>query len=112
MLYIDSWCAVGLNGQSSEPFKRTRSIHQGCPLAPFFYLFVADCLSYLLDKDVAVKGLQLPRNQGEEIDQKYVNDTNLYLEGSFKNLNNTKDVLKTYAAASYTQNNWKKSQAI
>jgi hypothetical protein len=57
VLYIDSWCAVGLNGQSSEPFKLTRSIRQGYPLAPFLYLFVADCLGYLLDKDITVKGL-------------------------------------------------------
>jgi hypothetical protein len=34
-LYIDSWCSVGLNGQTSDPFKLTRSIRQGCPLAPF-----------------------------------------------------------------------------
>lgn len=73
---------------------------------------MADCLNYLLDKDVTVKGLQLLRNQGEVIDQEYVDDTNLDLEGSLKSLNNTKDVLETYAAASSAQNNWNKSQAI
>jgi hypothetical protein len=43
-LYTDSWCSVGLNGQTSNPFKLSRSIRQGCPLAPFLYLFVADSL--------------------------------------------------------------------
>jgi hypothetical protein len=35
-LYIDSWCAVGLNGKTSEPFKLSRSIRQGCPQLPFY----------------------------------------------------------------------------
>ena len=48
-LYIDSWCTVDLIGQTSDPFKLIQSVHQGCLLVPFFYLFVTDCLGYLLD---------------------------------------------------------------
>jgi hypothetical protein len=82
------------------------------PSAPFLYLFVADCLGYLLDKEVGGKGLKLPRNLGEVIDQEYADDTNLYLEGSLENLNHTKVALETYALASGAQINWNKSQAI
>jgi hypothetical protein len=99
-LYTDSWCSVGLNGQTSDPFKLTRSIRQGCPLAPFLYLFVADCLGYILEQDEAVTGLKLPENGGEVIDQEYADDTNLYLEGSLWNLNNTKRDLEVFASAS------------
>jgi hypothetical protein len=111
-LYIDSWCTVGLNGQTSEPFQLSRSIRQGCPLVPFLYLFVADCLRYLLDKDAKIKGLKLPGNVGEIIDQEYADDTNMYLEGSLENLNNTKGALEIYTLDSGTQINWNKSQAI
>jgi hypothetical protein len=111
-LYIDSWCAVGLNGQTNEPFKLSRSIRQGCPLAPFLYFFVSDCLGYMLDKEAGVKGLKLPGNLDEVIDQEYADDTNLYLEGSLENLNHTKVALETYALASGAQINWNKSQAI
>lgn len=48
-LYVDSWCLVGVNGTTSEAFKLSRLVWQDCPLAPFLYLFVVDCLSYLLD---------------------------------------------------------------
>lgn len=48
-LYIDAWCMTGINGQISEPFQLTRSIRQGCPLAPFLYLFIADSLGHLLE---------------------------------------------------------------
>jgi hypothetical protein len=111
-LYIDSWCSVGLNGQTSNPFKLSRSIRQGCPLAPFLYLFVADCLEYLLEKNEAVKGLNLPSDGGEVIDQEYADDTNLYLEGSAINLNNTKQVLEVFSSASGTKINWNKSHSI
>jgi hypothetical protein len=89
-LYIDSWYSVGLNGQTSDPFKLTRSIRQGCSLAPFLYLFVADCLGYILEQDAVVAGLKLPENGGDIIDQEFADDTNLYLEGSFQNLDSAK----------------------
>jgi hypothetical protein len=111
-LYTDSWCSVGVNGQNSSPFKLTRSIRQGCPLAPFFYLFVADCLGYLLEHDSEVKGLKLLANYGEVIDQEYADGTNLYLEGTLQNLNNTKQALGTFSLASGAKINWNKSHAI
>jgi len=43
----------------NDPFQLTRSIRQGCLLAPFLYLFVADNLGYLLENH-KVKGLKLP----------------------------------------------------
>jgi hypothetical protein len=33
-LYIDPWCAVGVNGQTSEFFRLNRSIRQGYPTYP------------------------------------------------------------------------------
>jgi hypothetical protein len=111
-LYIDSWCSVGLNGQTSDPFKLTRSIRQGCPLAPFLYLFVADCLGYILEQDVAVTGLKLPENGGAIIDQEYADDTNLYLEGFIQNLDCAKQALGIFASASGAKINWNKSHAI
>jgi hypothetical protein len=56
----------------------TRSICQGCPLAPFMYLFVADCLGYILEQNNIVTGLKLPAEGGEVIDQEYADDTMLY----------------------------------
>jgi hypothetical protein len=111
-LYIDSWCVVGLSGQTSDPFKLTRSIRQGCPLAPFLYLSVADCLGYLLDQDETIQGLLLPGQGGVIKDQEYADNTNLYLKDSIQNLNNTKLTLETFSLASGAKINWNKSTAI
>jgi hypothetical protein len=111
-LCIDSWCSVRINGQISTAFKITLSIRQGCPLAPFLYLFVADCLGYMLEKNEDIKGLKLPGSDGDVIDQEYADDTNFYLEGSLQNLNNTKRGLETFCLAAGAKINWNKSHVI
>lgn len=111
MLYADLWCSVGINELQSEPFQLSRSIRQGCPLAPFLYLFVADCLGYVLEKDENIKGLVLPGNH-KITDQEYADDTNLYLHGSAENLDNVKLSLELFASASRAKINWHKSKAI
>jgi hypothetical protein len=111
-LYTDSWCTVGVNGQTSAPFKLSRSIRQGCPLAPFLYLFVVDCLGNLLESNDTIIGLRLPGNDGAAVDQEYADDTNLYLEGSLLNLNNTKRALELFSLAAGAKINWNKSNAI
>jgi hypothetical protein len=111
-LFIDSLCTVGINSQTSKPFQLTRSICQGCPLAPFLYFFVADCLGYMLEKDDTIKGLKLLGTDRKLIDQEYANDTNLYLEGSLINLNNAKRALETFSLATSSKINWNKSHTI
>jgi len=41
-LFVDSWYIVGISTTHSSPFQLRRSIRQGYPLAPFFYLFIVD----------------------------------------------------------------------
>ena len=111
-LYIDSWCSIRLNGQASDPFKLTRSIKQGCPLAPFLYLFAADSLGYILEKDVVVTGLKLPENGGDVINQEYADNTNLHLEGSLQNLDCATRALEVFASALGAKINLNKLHAI
>jgi len=98
-LYMDSWCTVGINNSQSQPFPLTRSIHQGCPIAPFLYLFIVDSLGYLLEKQ-GIKGLNLPESESSVTDHEFADDTNLYLEGIVENLNRTKAALELFALAS------------
>ena len=67
-LYMDSWCYVGINGLNGGSFKLSRSICQGCPLALFLYLFVANCLGYVLEKDKGIEGILLPSEGNFVID--------------------------------------------
>ena len=111
-LYQDSWCSVRINGATSAPFKLTRSVRQGCPLAPFLYLFIADCLGYLLESDEGVVGILLPGHRSSVTDQEFADDTNLYLQGTLENLDRAKRALGIFALAAGAQINWNKSHAI
>jgi hypothetical protein len=92
--YVDSQCMVGLNKSTNNPIMLIRSIHQSYLSALFLYLYVADCLRCMLKNDDLVKVFKLSRNQVDVIDQEYADDTNLYLEGSLQNLNNSRGALE------------------
>jgi len=111
VLHVDSWCTVGINITQSQPFPLTRSIRQGCPIAPFLYLFISDNLGYLLKKQ-GVKGLNLQESDSSVTDQKFADDTILYLEGTVENLNRTKVALELFALELGSKINWYKSHAI
>jgi len=66
-LYIDACCMVGINQIQSPSFQLARSIRQGCPLAPFLYLFIADSLGYVLEQQ-GFEGLKLPDTKANVID--------------------------------------------
>lgn len=98
-LYIDSWCTIRINGTISSPFKLSRSVRQGCPLAPFLYLFIPECLGYLMEGDNGLQGLLLPHSYSYVTDHEFADDTNLYLASAVSNLNITKDVLDLFSLA-------------
>lgn len=85
-LYRGASTAILVNGNKCQKFMLERSVRQGCPLAPYLFLFTSEVLSYMInDPKYGIKGLVLPN--GEEVrDQRYADDTNLYVEGSPENL--------------------------
>jgi hypothetical protein len=50
--------SVRFNNVVQESFKPSRGLHQGDPLSPFLFLFVADGLTKLLQKEVVEHNLQ------------------------------------------------------
>jgi len=92
-------------------FKLTRSIRQGCPLAPFLYLFIADSLGHLLENQ-SVEGLKFSESKDSVTNQEFVDDTNLYLVGTLANLNRAKEALELFAIALGSKMNRHKSNTI
>ena len=65
-------------GDVGRRFSISRSVRQGCPLAPFLFLLVSEAFSvHLNSHNVNIKGLTLPfANVG--MDSEFVDDTTLY----------------------------------
>lgn len=112
VLYFDSWCVKGLNRIINEPFKLTKSVQQGCPLAPFFYFFIADCLGYLVKNVEGAKGITLHGLTSKITNQEFADDTKLYLIRTHKNLLCTTQALDTFKLVARNQINWNKSTGI
>lgn len=111
-LYREANTSILVNGKKCPKFQLGRSDRQGCPLAPYLFLFTSDVLSYMInDPSYGIKGLILPN--GDTVrDQRYADDTNLYLEGTHENLQKAYDVLQLFCSASGAKVNRDKSSAV
>jgi hypothetical protein len=62
-LHINASTMIIVNGIPSEPFEITRSVRQGCPLAPYLFVLCSEGLMALLDNAESsqlLKGVKLP----------------------------------------------------
>jgi len=100
LLYQDSESVVMVNEEASLTFTLGRAIRQGCPLAPYLYLMVADVLGYMMDdSQYGVEGLTLP-NGAKSLEILFADDTSLSLLDSRENLKRAMVVLQLYCEAS------------
>lgn len=103
---------ITMNGQNGPLFKIERSVCQGCPLAPYLFLFVADVLRYMLDDPKwQVQGLTLSDNSSLN-NQMFADDTALFLKGSPENLTRAMRALTRFCEAYGAKINWYKICAI
>jgi hypothetical protein len=112
LLYWSTSSSIRINGEGGESFKLVRSVKQGCPLAPYFFILATDVLGHLLDNPkYGVKGLTL--SKGDCIrGQTYADNTMFYLMGTPNNMDRAREVLDLFCSASEAKINWKKSTAI
>jgi hypothetical protein len=88
--------SVKINGESGGEFKLSRSVKQGCPLAPYLFILATDVLGHMLDNTkYKVEGLTLPKG-GCVRDQTFVDDTAFYLKGTHNNLSKTQTVMDLF----------------
>jgi len=79
--YHEASSTIKINGEVGSVFQLTRSVRQGCPLAPYLFIIVTDVLGHMLeDPRHGIEGLILPKG-GSIRNQTFVDDTALYLKG-------------------------------
>ena len=109
-LYHSATSQVLLVGGRGPSFALSRSIRQGCPLAPFLFLFFAETMSvYLTAEEVGLRGLQMPIREEALLDAEFADDTCLYLQGQEANLMRAKCAIATFCRASGALINWHKT---
>jgi hypothetical protein len=111
-LYREASSVIRINGEAGPTFQLARSVRQGCPLAPYFFIIATDVLGHMMeDPRYAIEGLTLPGG-GRIRDQMFADDTTLYLKDEQANMDKTQGVLETFCRASGARINWNKSSAI
>ncbi|MCO5573137.1 hypothetical protein L7F22_026902 [Adiantum nelumboides] len=76
-LYRSSSAAVTIGGHVGRNFALSRSVRQGCPLAPYLFLFFAETMAlYLRGRTPQIRGLHMPVDVSPDlVEQDYVDDT-------------------------------------
>ncbi|XP_057851145.2 uncharacterized protein LOC131061466 [Cryptomeria japonica] len=88
ILLKDASAMIDVNGSLTNPIPLSRSIRQGCPLAPALFVIASDALHYILKDDTIspkVRGITLP-NDSELLNIQFADDISLFLELSYDNL--------------------------
>ncbi|MCO5593425.1 hypothetical protein L7F22_047439 [Adiantum nelumboides] len=113
-LYRSASSSVTIGGQVGRRFQLSRSVRQGCPLAPYLFLFVAEAMSdFIRVHQPALRGLLMPvSDELELIDQEYADDALLFLHYTPDVLDIIRYALEMFCVASGARINWDKSYGI
>mgnify|MGYP000158494050 FL=1 len=99
-----------INGKKGQRFPLSRSVRQGCPFAPYLFLFFSEVMHmYLSSAEVQLTGIGIPPNGDPLIDTEFADDTSLYLHGDIDNLRKAEIALTTFCQGSGALINWHKS---
>ena len=112
-LYKNAYSQVLVARGIGRRFKITRSVRQGCPLAPFLFLLFAEAMTmFIRSQSSGVRRLALPQTGQEILDAEFADDTTLYVEGTLDNLQRVQHALQHFCIASGARLNWNKTVAF
>ena len=102
---------VLINGSSSNFFRASRGLRQGCPLSPFLFLLIADALSKIINyanRGGSFKGIQITSSV-DLTHILFVDDVIMMGEGTWENLKEAEKILELYKKATGMHINVEKS---
>ena len=112
-LYRHASSSVLFSGGNGTLFQISRSVQQGCPLAPFLFILFGEALSSFLRSSMEViQAIALPIANSKVLDAEFVDDTTLYIRGDVVNLDRVHNVLQIFSDATRASLNWNKSVGL
>ena len=98
------------NGWSSNFFKLSRGVRQGCPLSPYLFILAAEIMAKTFRKSKKIRGITI-KDTKIKLSQ-YADDTTLVLDGSEESLKESIELLDSFGRASGLRLNSKKTEAL
>jgi hypothetical protein len=112
LLFKDASASVKVNGSLTKSFDIERGVRQGCPMAPYLFLVVAEVMNAMIKMAAStgmVKGINLPGGAHQQVIAQYADDTSLTLQGEEISIRGTILTLDTFCEGSGLVLNWLKS---
>jgi hypothetical protein len=112
LLFQDATACVKVNGAHTATFPIERDVRQGCPLAPYLFLIVAEVMNAMVKSEVAsglIRGITLPDGTRQQVIAQYADDTSLTLRGEEEPVRMAIFTLEVLCASSGLTINWSKS---
>jgi hypothetical protein len=112
-LFKDAKAAIQVNGRISEGFPITRSVRQGCPLAPLLFALVTEPLIRGMMKaqaEGAVSGVTIGKSQ--LLTKMFADDAVLFLQAQEAKVKRAWEVLRQYCRGSGQLINTRKTKAL
>ena len=112
LLFEDASACIKVNGEPSLYFPIQRGVRQGCPLAPYLFLIVAEVLNVMVSQEMRagrVQGISLPFEGHQQIIAQYADDTSFTLFGDEEKVTCLIYLLQMFCLATGLVLNWMKS---
>ncbi|GBG74199.1 hypothetical protein CBR_g17911 [Chara braunii] len=107
-MYRFSTATVLVNGRKFQEFALTRSLRQGCPLAPLLFVLQIEVVLNAATSNRVLKGLEL--REGVEVKTGAIADDLLLItEATSESMGAAKSILDQYSVLSEAKVNWDKS---
>jgi hypothetical protein len=103
LLFEGAQASVSVNGKSTDKFKISQGVRQGCPVAPYLFLIVGEILNECIKREVSVgriRGIRLPGSEEQQILSPYADDSSLTVAGEEDSVVQTVDTLDLFSRAS------------
>ena len=110
MLFKNAKTSIQTNGFVSRFVNISRSIRQGCPIAPMLYILQAEPLATSIRRNPKIVGISLPNRNGPDIETKvnmFADDTQL-INKTEESIEETFKTLEIYEKASGAKMNLEK----
>ncbi|KAG0605467.1 hypothetical protein M758_9G061900 [Ceratodon purpureus] len=102
LLLVDASASVAINGACSASFPIRRGVRQGCPLAPYLFLLVAEALATASRHAIStghLKGITLPDGATQQFLSQYAYDATFSLLGTARSLTTASTLLTDFGLA-------------